>query len=265
MLRRVLPALVLPAMLAAQPVRHVPRGEIVEAMQRQRAQGYDILATSNASRFSGGFLLDLARRATGPFLLEHHDYFEALLQAAGITRDKAPVFARMTDEIGEDQFVDPRPEKVIRKITEGEAPKLAVNVVSGWRSGAKGEYSFDDLTASPHLRVVHKRISSYRIVDFGDAVLFDEVLGAMFKVIGDGAPSRSFAAYAADGVSVMRTTAKKGIVTITETATVQANGQGQKGVPANRPDLVRLEERVKRPFQAVYVPLSEDPDRWGKP
>ena len=270
----------LPALGSAQPIRVVPRGEIVEAMGRQRALGYDILATSHGSRFTGGLLLDLTRRwagnGTAPFLLNHHDYFEALLQVTGLTRDKAPSFARLADDFGEDQLVDPRPENVIRRVAEGQTPKLAVNVIAGWRSGAKDEYSYDDLSATPHMRVVHKRVTSYRLIDLGDALLFDEVsgylgrpmdglLGAMFKMIGNGAPARSMMAFTSDGTAVTRTTANKGMVSITETATVMPNGRGQKGVPADRPDLAKLEERLKQPFRAVYVPLSQDPDHWPKP
>ena len=284
-IRRLLAAVILPVALlplsmplAAQPIRLVTRTEIMEAMRRQRALGYDVLATANGARFSAGVLLDLAKRARtqAPLLVNHHDYFEAFLQVNSLTRDKAPIFARVADEYGEDQFIDPRPEKVIRKIAEGQPPQLAVNIVSGWHSGAKSEYEYDDLSSTPHLRVIHKRISSYRLLDFGDALLFDEVsgvlgratdglLGAMFRIIGNGTAARSFTAFAMDGVQVTRTTAKKGPITITETATVTLDGRGQKGLLPNRPDLAQLEERLKKPFSAQYVPLADDPDQWPRP
>lgn len=74
-----------------------------------------------------------------------------------------------------------------------------------------------------------------------------------------GAPERSLAGYAPDSWQVTRTTAKKMGVTVT----VSPAGKGEKGLPANRPDLVKIEQRLNQPFEAKYVSTADiDPSVW---
>jgi hypothetical protein len=242
----------------------VERSEIAEAMLEQKQQGYEVLATANGARFTARVLLRLAARARErdpsgrPLLLDHQDYFEAFLQAAAVPPEAAPAFIRVARDHREDQLVDYRRERVLARIVKGREPALAVNVVAGWPAGpgVPDEYSYEDRVSRPPLRVIHKRVNSYRLLDFGDMLVFDEIqgvggratgglLGLMFKVIGDGQAVRSFAAVAPDGIQVTRTTARKGFITVTQTATVFP------------------EDRLEEPFEARYVPLANaDPAKW---
>jgi hypothetical protein len=263
-------------------IRVATRSEIVEAMLAEKAKNYNLLATANGARFSAGVILHVARRARGvegsrvPVLLDHRDYFEAFLQITGLSRDAAPTFLRIADQYGEDQFIDPCRECVIEKIIAGPTPELAVNVVAGWPDGAgvASEYTYTDASSTPPLRVIHKRVNSYRLLDFGDMLLYDDIegiygratgglLGLMFTLIGDGKAVRSFIAYASDGIQVTRTTAKKAI-TVTQTATVTLDGRGERGVPPGRADLNAIEKRLKRKFEARYHPLRVDPADWTR-
>lgn len=263
------------------PVR-VSRPEMVAAMREQTQKGYDVLATANGARFTAGVLLRLASLARdrdpqrAPLLLDHQDYFEAFLEAAAVTPETAPSFIRVARDYGEDQFVDYRREKVIERIVKGREPALAVNVVAGWPDGpgVAGQYSYEDKLSNPPLRVIHKRVNSYRLLDYRDMLVFDEirgvggratsgVLGLMFKVIGDGQAVRSFAAVGGDGIQVTRTTARKAFITVTQTATVFPQGRGEKGLPPGRPDLEAIEDRLEQPFEVRYSPLEYvDPAKW---
>lgn len=260
----------------------VSRQSLVQAMARQKAQGYNLLATANGARFSSAVILEVARHALErdvsrtPLLIDHRDYFEAYLEVTGIARDAAPTFMRIAVEHGEDQYIDYRPENVIEKITKGTTPQLAVNVIAGWQDGPKvpQSYSYEDRTSRPALRVTHQRINSYRILEYRDMLVYDDVqgvsgralgglLGAMFSVIGDGRAVRSFMAVSADGLQVTVTTARKGFLSVTQEAVVYPDGRGEKGLPRNRPDLAAIEKRLRQPFDVKYVPLSPpDPSTW---
>ena len=53
-------------------------------------------------------------------------------------------------------------------------------------------------------------------------------------------------------------------MTVTETAAVSPSGKGQKGLPQNRPDLVKIEERLTQPFEARYVSAIDiEPSTWA--
>jgi hypothetical protein len=284
----VLASLAVAALAQTAQIKVAAKSEIVEAMRKEKALDYNMLATANGARLSAAVMLYFGRRQAAakpvnPILLRHHDYYEAFVEVSGVTRDKVPEFVRIADQYGVDQYVDPRPDKVLEKVVTGPQPNLALNVVTGWPAGKgiAGEYSYRDDSSTPPLRVTHKRITSYRLLDFGDAILFDEItgiygratggaLGAMFSVIGDGRAWRSFFAVTQDSWQVTRTTAKKWGLSVTQTAAVSPAGQGQKGLPDNRPDMTKIEERLKQVFEARYVPLvGANPEDWaaatGKP
>lgn len=270
----------LSAAVAADDGVHVlPREEIVRAMRAQRSMGYNLLATANGARFNAGVILDVARAASRrdplqtAIVLDHRDYFEAYLQVTGIAADDAPAFIRVAHQHGEDQYVDYRAQKVIKRI--GQSPDFAVNVVTGWTGGPE-RYSYEDRSSKPSLSVTHERITSYRLLDFGDMILFDDIqgisgraldglLGMIFKLIGDARAVRSFIAIAPDGMQVTLTTGRKGFA-FTTSATVDLLGRGDKGVPAKRKDLKRIEARLVKAYREPapqYVPIDRAaPFRW---
>ena len=267
-----------PAADERTPAVHIAtREEILEAMAVQKNQNYNLLATPNGARFAAGVILHLARTARDrdpgktPILLDHSRYFEAFLEVTGVTRETAPTFMRIAYEHHEDQYIDYQRENVIEAIVKGRQPDLAVNVVTGW-TGPPSQYSYEDHDSEPHLRVTHEHMTSYRLLDFGDMLLFDDIhgvsgraltglLGLVFRLIGDAQAVRSFIAVSADGVQVTLTTGRKGF-SVTTTATVDRDGHGMKGLPPDRPDLVAIEERLKKPFEARYRPIRQmDPVR----
>jgi hypothetical protein len=266
---------------AGPPPRLVPRQEIADAMAVEKSKGYELLATPNGARFAAGVALELARKAAGrdplraPLLLDHRDYFEAFVSVAGVSRESAPPYIREAFDHREDQLIDYRQENVIAAVRRGRRPRLALNVITGW-TGEPSKYSYEDHDSDPPLRVTRERVTSYRLVDFGDVLLFDDIegisgralgglLGLLFRVIGEGHAVRSLMAVASDGSQVTLTTGRKGPVVLTTTATVDPRGRGERGVPDGRADLRALEKRLKEPFEAAYAPLeSVDPSLWRR-
>src|SRR5512132_3830353 len=86
--------------------RVVERDEILRAMQESR--GYVLTATTNGPRFQSEVLLRLARDAAArypkrqPLFIGHRDWFEAYLERTGLTRERAPRFARLADDYEQD-------------------------------------------------------------------------------------------------------------------------------------------------------------------
>jgi hypothetical protein len=258
-------------------IRTVPRLDLQRAMQRQRDEGYDLTKTANGVRLQVGVVLELVRAAEAtdpgrsPLRINHEDYYEAFLDVADLEPGEAPVFIRVAHEYGEDQVIDYRKERVVARVERGEQPIRAINVKAGWpdRPGAPEGYSYEDTESDPRLRVTHDQVNTYRILDFGDMVVYDDIqgirgratsgaLGFLFRIIGDGRAVASRLAVSHDGIQVARTTASR-FFSVTQTVTVYPGGRAEKGVPDDRPDLQRLARRLEEPLEVEYVPLRRDP------
>ncbi len=256
----------------------VSRQEIVEAM-RQRGD-YDPTATTNGARFQAEVALYLVRQARErdpegpPLFLGHEAWFQAFLEVTGRTVETAPMYALLAYRHEQDMEIDYRTDRVIREVKKGDRPKLAVNVVIWWpkKAGGTARYSYQDTLSTPRLKVTNRRVMTYRLLDFGDRVVYDGIkgltgrptsgiLGFLFRIIGEGRVVQSRMAISEDGLQVSRARAKKAFMGVTATVTVSPDGRTEKDVPEDRPDLMALEERLKRPLEIDYVPLGAFKER----
>ncbi len=272
-----LTSLLLVPVLAAQPTpsgaRVVPRHEILDAMRTR--QGYDLTATTNGARFQAEVLIELLRRSRardpdGALLfLGHAAWFAAYLERTGLAPHSAPPFVRLADQHGQDLELDARAGQVVERVIAGPSPRLAANVRIGWAAGRGGtdRYSYDDTLAVPDLRVTNERIITYRLLDFGDMVVYDEVqglrgrptegvLGVLFELIGEGGIEWSRMAISPDGLQVSRARAGKGFFNVESSLTVFPDGRVEKDLPKGRPDLIPLDQRVRQPLKIRYRPLD---------
>jgi hypothetical protein len=268
--------LLAPGPASAEPPARVSQAEILTAMREIR--GYALTATANASRLHAEVLLRLIRTArerdpaSAPLFIDRDDWFAAYLERTGLTAEQAPLFARLAWQHQQDTLVEHRPERVIQS-SEGRAPEIAASVVIYWpaRRGAAKSYSYEDKRSSPHLRVTMKRRLSYRLLDFGDMVMYGEIsglhgkptsgaLGLLFKMIGEAAVLENRMAVAPDGTQVSRGRGRKWSFEVTTTIHITADGHADRGLPPGRPDLLAVEERLKRPLRLVYHPLPPVPD-----
>jgi len=278
----VLAALLIPG--AAHPTskwddaRWVSKEQIVAAMRRQQAQRYAIAAIANATRLQAGIFLELAGRAAEngpmrrPLRIGHQEYFDALLEVTGLTPDSIPTYIKVAHEFREDYLIDGRMENVIENVERGESPQRALNVKVGWpqSTDAPTSYSYEDKSTQPHVEVTHQQVSSYRVLDFGGIMVYDEirgvtgratsgVFGAIFSLLGKAKAVETRFAFADDGVQLSLTTAKK-LLTITQPVTIYPDGTVRAGVPPGRPDLVQLKNAMKKlDFKIVYVPFDMSP------
>jgi len=258
---------------APSGARVVPRAEILAAMRT--CQGYDLTATTNGPRFQAEVLLELLRanRAREPggavLFLGHADWFAAYLVRTGLAAESAPLFMRLADQHRQDLEVDDRAGRVVERVIEGPTPLIAANVRIGWPAtlGGTDRYSYDDKLAIPDLRVTNERIITYRLLDFGDLVAYDEIeglrgrptegfLGVLFDIIGEGHIEWSRMAISADGLQVSRARASKGFFHVESSITVFPDGRVEKDLAKGRPELLPLDERVRRPLQIRYRPLD---------
>ncbi len=247
------------------------RGQIEHWMRIESAKGYDLLKTANAVRLQSAVILGLVRASPSDsaprrLWMSHQRYFDAYIDVAGVTAASAPAFAVAARDNGEDVVLDYRAEAVIAAVEKGGQPDLAVNVLAGWQ-GSPDSYTYEDRTAQPPLRVTHERVSSFRVLVYDDVIVYDAIegihgratggaLGALFRIIGDGKAVSSRFVVADDGLQVTRTTAKKGVLELTQTATVFPDGRGERGLPGRRDDLRDLEDRLRTPLELRYVPLD---------
>lgn len=153
-------------------------------------------------------------------------------------------------------------------------PDHAVNVVIWWPQGPAGpkSYSYEDLLATPRLKVTNERVITCRLLDFGGMVLYDKIeglrgcpltglLGMLFKLIGEGRVVQSRMIVTSDGLQISRARAEKGLFRVTSTVTVWPDGRTEKDLPDERPDLAAVEARLKQPLALRYRPLAALADR----
>src|SRR6185295_5997195 len=97
-------------------------------------------------------------------------------------------------------------------------------------------YSYDDTLAIPDLHVTNERVIAYRLLDYGDIFVFDEIeglrgrpteglLGVLFNVIGEGSVRWNRMAISPEGLQVARARATKGPFSVESTVTVYPDGR----------------------------------------
>jgi hypothetical protein len=190
------------------------------------------------------------------------------LDVAKLKAEQAPLPARLVYQYGQDIELDCRPERVIQRISGGRRAQLALNVKFWWETTANpaDEFHYLDTTSTPELKVTNSRVITYRLVDLGDQVLFDDVrgltgrpttglLGLLFKIIGEGRIVRTQVAYSADGIQVSRVVAQK-LFSRTVTVVTWPNGRTEPEIPAQRADLVALKQRLDQSVEIEYQPLD---------
>lgn len=253
----------------------VSRVEIVEAMRQ--CSDYDPTATTNGARFQADVVSYLARKARErdpqglPLFIGYEDWFRAFMEVTARAENAMPQYAQLSYQHKQNMEVDYRVDRVIREIVEAPTPELAVNVRIWWEDqpGKPDRYSYLDTLATPNLKVTNRRVMSYRLLDFGNWVAYDEIkgltgrptsgiLGFLFRIIGEGRILQTRMAISKDGLQVNRATAKKGFIKRIDTVTVYPDGKMEKDVPPDRPDLLELTNRITQPVEIDYAKLSGD-------
>ncbi len=249
----------------------VSRDELLAAMREE--QGYNLVATTNWARFQTYVFLRLARAARArdssgrkPILIRAEDWFWNYVAVAGLNPDSAPLGTRRAHDLGQDMQLDYNPAHVLSDVRRGPQPVLAMNVRISWPPGPRvpTSYSYRDTLSVPKLKVTSQQMITYRLVDFGDMVLYDEIkgvsgrptsglLGALFSILGEGNLVESRMTISSDGVQVLRARSKK-LFSVTAIATVQPDGRGEKGVPNGNVALATLKARLEEPLELVYKP-----------
>ena len=251
------------------------RSEVLEAM-RQHGD-YDLTATANGAWFLAEVVCYLAQQARErdpngpPLFIGYEDWFRAFLEVTGRTEDTVPQYALRNYRYEQNMEVDYRLDQVIREVKKGPMPELALNVRISWEDGPgkPDRYSYLDTLSTPHVKVTNYQVITYRLLDFGDWIVYDEiggitarpksgVLALLFRVIGEGRIAHSRMATAKDGTQVSRTTAKKAFMAVTTTVTIYPSGTMEKDVPDGRTDLLELEQRFKQPMEIDYVEFLDD-------
>ena len=253
----------------------VDQSEVLEAMRQHGA--YDLTAVTHGARFQAEVVFYLAQQARErdpdglPLFIGYEEWFRSFLAVSGRTERTAPQFALLGYQHRQNMEVDYRLDRVIREVVEGPMPELAVNVRISWEDGpgSPDRYSYIDTLSTPHVRVTNQQVITYRLLDFGDWAVYDEiegitvrvdsgVLALIFRVIGDGLITHSRMAIAKDGILVARTRVEKAFMGVTTTLTMHPDGTMEQDVPDGRADLLELERQLKQPMEIDYVEFLDD-------
>ncbi len=279
---RLLPALILlvvaipvPAALQAQvgadgAVR-VGREQVLSAMRAEAEQGYNLLATTNSTRFSTSVILAVVRAAMAdapegpPLLIHHSDWYEAYSEVTGLPPDEIPEFVALANEYGQDRVVDYRLADSRVDVVEGFEPELIVRVRVSWPEapGKADKYTFVDTLTNPHIRVTNRQQVAYWLLDFGDMIVQDEIkgvsarpiggaLGTLFAIIGDGSAVQNRFAVTADGLVVTYAIVKKGPMKVEPLTVTYPDGTVETEFPEDRGDLQGVANYIMLPLKVEY-------------
>lgn len=258
-----------------EPTRSVSRAELVAALRIEQRKGYALDAIANAVRLQAGVFLALVEQAaaTDPeqrvLRIGHQDYRDAYLDVTRLAAQDLPTFVRVAHAFREDYLVEYRSGRVLEGPAGADGPRRALNVKAGWPAGpdAPPRYSYEDRSTDPAVEVTHERTTAYRVLDYGTLIVYDDMrgvtgratsglLGSVFSVIGKAQAVQTRFAVAPDGTQVSRTTASK-LLTLSQTVTILPEGKVITGVPADRPDLVAVDQLLRRHVvRVVYLPLD---------
>jgi len=279
---RLVPALILlvvaiavPAALQAQvgadgAVR-VGREQVLSAMRAEAEQGYNLLATTNSTRFSTSVILAVVRAAMAdapegpPLLIHHSDWYEAYSEVTGLPPDEIPEFVALANEYGQDRVVDYRLANKRVDVVEGFEPELIVRVRVSWPEapGKADKYTFVDTLTNPHIRVTNRQQVAYWLLDFGDMIVQDEIkgvsarpiggaLGTLFAIIGDGSAVQNRFAVTADGLVVTYALVKKGPMKVEPLTVTYPDGTVETEFPEDRGDLQGVANYIMLPLKVEY-------------
>lgn len=250
------------------PPEPVPREELLQAMSS--LGGYSLTTTTNAARFGSDVLLALALRerqkSTGStvLLIRQSDWFTAHRETAGVTYDEMSIAAREGFEHDQDVLVDYSGD-VVDQVEEGPTPLMALDVKIFWPRSehAVSDYSYKDTLSIPRVVVYNNRVIRFKLLKYDGMVVFDKIEGisvrplgffsALFAIIGNPDLKQNRIAVSADQWQVMRGRVHALLgISDTRTATFEPDGRGHEGVPAARPDLRAIENRLKEPVKLRY-------------
>jgi hypothetical protein len=251
----------------AQPYR-VSFDEMLQAMATHGA--YDLTATTTSMRFGTEALLKLVHRrlrespGSTRLFIDQVDWFTAHRQTAGVTYDRMSEAARSGFEHHQDVTVD-YGQGVVKEVLEGPAPVLALDVTIAWpdSGNAPSSFTYKDTLSVPRVEVHDSRVIRFKLVEYPDMLLYDEIdgiavkplgfLSAVFALVGKPDLKQNRVAVSPDQWQVMRARVKilPGI-SKTGTAAIDPDGRGHEKIPDGRNDLHLLDRRLEQPLKLTY-------------
>lgn len=254
-----------------ESVIRMDRAELKATMADVLQKGYDPTVITNSSRFFADVVFIITQRAHArdpqgdPILIGHEDWFRSFVESNGLSDADAPLGVRLAFQNRQDILIDYRGQAIVKKSGTGVYPEFALNVQLSWPQTAESpdQYSFEDTTSTPKVRVTSKKLIRFRLLDFGDMIVYDEIegitgrpisglLAPLFSLIGDGRLVWSRLAVAGDGTQLAYAKAQKGFFSVTETVSIRPNGVASKGVSNDSPELVALAERLDDDIEIEY-------------
>jgi hypothetical protein len=230
-------------------------------------QPYDLEKTTNVGRLQAEVYFQLAQRAArrdvaSTMFVRSPDWFWTYVQAAGVDSATAPPSARNSLAHNQGMQLDIRTDRVIKKVKKGPEPVLAMNVRTWWpEEDGRSRYTYQDTLTEPSIQVTSKRVITYRLVDFGDMVVYDKIEGSsgkplegflsfLFDTFGEANLKQSRMALSDDGLLVVRGTGKW-LVKKSKTFVVYPDGS-VGGLPEDRPDLHEIQARLEQDLDIEY-------------
>jgi hypothetical protein len=152
----------------------------------------------------------------------------------------------------------------VESVEEGPSPRTALDVtIFSSDTAGPAEFGYRDTLSVPKVDVFNSRVVRFRMLEYDDLLLFDEVhgvsvrplgfLSAVFAIVGKPSLKQTRLAVSGDWWQIVRGRVKvlPGI-SKTGTATIEPDGRGHEGVPRDRADLTSLAKSLAQPLEVRY-------------
>jgi hypothetical protein len=181
------------------PFRAIDQESIERAMERVLKKdtgsepAYDPTATPNGVRYQIDVIVYLlenlvrqdhkSSEETLPLLIGYEEWYQAFKSVNCQVQD-VPEYVDRAYEFKQNMVIDYNQHKVIKDMNDTDIPYLAANITLFWDSPEKSR-SYKDLDSKPPLKVIYKRIITYRFLKYRDdnLVVCDQIKGLKGKAL----------------------------------------------------------------------------------
>ncbi|MCP4413097.1 MAG: hypothetical protein GY808_11110 [Gammaproteobacteria bacterium] len=230
---------------------------------------YDPTATPNGVRYQVdviAYLLENEARQdhelpeeTLPLLVGYKEWYQAFKSVN--CRDKdVPEYVDRAYKFKQNMVIDYNRNKVIKETDDTDIPYLAANITLFWDSPEKSR-SYKDLDSKPPLKVIYKRVITYRFLKYKDdnLVVCDQIKGlkgkalkGFLRIFGKAHMTQYRTVAVKDGPQYVLAEVKKfrWLFGSKTDLTITPDGDTMEGVPEE------IKQKLRRKIKIQYEPLK---------
>ncbi len=245
--------------------------EIVLKKDTGSKPAYDPTATPNGVRYQVDVIVYLIENEVRkdhkspdeilPLLIGYEEWYQAF-KSVNCQEQEIPEYVDRAYEFKQNMVIDYNRNRVIKETHDTDIPYLAANITLFWDSPKKS-CSYKDLDSKPPLKVIYKRVITYRFLKYKDdnLVICDQIEGlkgkalkGFLRIFGKAHMVQYRTLAVKDGPQYVLAEVRKfrWLLGSKTYLTVTPDGETLEGVPEKE------KQRLRRKIKINYEPLVPD-------